>query len=118
MRMAVLSGGGWLATPGHVDLLLVGLGRCQTGPGVPFWGGIWLLNLLDGLGGIWHAVHGSCSVDYLRRRQRGLLSGLVGVLCIWVGVLGQVRLNRRSVQCLGLRWVGGMKGGVAVIGER
>lgn len=43
---------------------------------------------------------------------------LVGILYILVGVLRMVRMNRRSVQSLGLRWVGGMEGRVAIIGKR
>jgi len=93
IRTPVRTGGGWLATSSHVDLLLVGLGRCQTSPGVSFWRRIWLWNLVDGLGRIGHAVHGSCSVDRLRRRQRGLLGVLVGMLWALVGILGLVRVG-------------------------
>ena len=118
MRTAVRTCGGWLETSGHVNLLLVGLRRCQTGSGVPFCRRIRLLNLVDGLGRIGHAVHGSCSVDRLRRRKRGLLGVLIGILRGLVGVLGLARLNRRSVQSLGLRWVGGVERRVAEICER
>lgn len=43
---------------------------------------------------------------------------LVRILYILVGVLGWVRLNRCAVQSLRLRWVGGMKSRVAIIGRR
>lgn len=117
IRTAVV-GGRWLVTPSPVDLLLVGLGRCQTTIDVPCQRRVCLLNLMDGLGRIGHAIHGSRSIDCLRRRQRGLVVVLVGILYILVGVLRMVRMNRRSVQSLGLWWVGGMEGRVAIIGKR
>ena len=118
IRTAVWVGVGWLVNTSSVDLLLVGLSGCQTCSSVLFQRRIYLLNLVNGLGRIRHAVHGSCSTDLLRRRQRGLLGALVRVLYILVGILGLVLLRLRSVKSLGLRWVGGIESRVSVIGER